>query len=121
MGHRPHRRRARRILVTGHLGYFGTVAVPILQAAGNEEVGLDTDLYARGTLGNPATPPQCAQHREGRHGRRGDDLEGIDCDRIARELGYVPAWTARDGARQMVVRFRAEGLTGDRRGGEPAT
>jgi nucleoside-diphosphate-sugar epimerase len=38
------------VLVTGHKGYIGTVLVPMLQAAGHEVVGLDTDLYARCTF-----------------------------------------------------------------------
>jgi nucleoside-diphosphate-sugar epimerase len=36
-----------RILLTGHKGYIGAVAGPILCSAGHEVVGLDTDLYAR--------------------------------------------------------------------------
>lgn len=39
-----------RILMTGHLGYIGTVAVPMFQARGHEVVGLDTDLYRDSTL-----------------------------------------------------------------------
>ena len=35
-----------RILLTGHKGYIGAVAGPILRAAGHEVVGLDTDLFA---------------------------------------------------------------------------
>jgi nucleoside-diphosphate-sugar epimerase len=34
-----------RVLLTGHKGYIGAVAVPMLQAAGHEVVGLDTDLF----------------------------------------------------------------------------
>ena len=34
-----------RVLVTGHHGYIGSVAVPILMAAGHEVTGLDTFLY----------------------------------------------------------------------------
>jgi len=34
-----------RVLVTGHQGYIGTVMVPLLQGAGHEIVGLDTDLF----------------------------------------------------------------------------
>jgi nucleoside-diphosphate-sugar epimerase len=34
-----------RVLVTGHLGYIGTVLVPMLQADGHEVVGLDSDLF----------------------------------------------------------------------------
>jgi nucleoside-diphosphate-sugar epimerase len=35
-----------RILLTGHKGYIGAVAGPLLRAAGHEPVGLDTDLFA---------------------------------------------------------------------------
>jgi nucleoside-diphosphate-sugar epimerase len=34
-----------RVLVTGHQGYIGTVMVPLLQGAGHDVVGLDTDLF----------------------------------------------------------------------------
>lgn len=34
-----------RILLTGHKGYIGAVAAPLLCSAGHEVVGLDTDLY----------------------------------------------------------------------------
>jgi nucleoside-diphosphate-sugar epimerase len=38
-----------RVLVTGHLGYIGTVLTPMLIRAGHEVVGLDSDLYSRCT------------------------------------------------------------------------
>ena len=34
-----------RVLVTGHKGYIGTIAAPILQAQGFEVVGIDNDLF----------------------------------------------------------------------------
>ena len=34
-----------RVLLTGHKGYIGAVAIPILLQAGHEVIGLDTDLY----------------------------------------------------------------------------
>ena len=39
-----------RVLVTGHLGYIGTVLTPMLIQAGHEVVGLDCDLYSRCTF-----------------------------------------------------------------------
>ena len=39
-----------RVLVTGHLGYIGTVMVPMLIEAGHEVVGLDSNLYERCTF-----------------------------------------------------------------------
>src|SRR6516225_4368069 len=39
-----------RVLVTGHMGYIGTILTPMLVQAGHEVVGLDSDLYARCTF-----------------------------------------------------------------------
>jgi nucleoside-diphosphate-sugar epimerase len=38
-----------RVLLTGHLGYIGTVLTPMLIKAGHEVTGLDSDLYSRCT------------------------------------------------------------------------
>lgn len=40
-----------RILMTGNLGYIGTVAVPVFQEGGHEVTGLDADLYRSCTFG----------------------------------------------------------------------
>jgi nucleoside-diphosphate-sugar epimerase len=40
-----------RILVTGHLGYIGTVMVPIFLSEGFDVAGLDSDLYRSCTFG----------------------------------------------------------------------
>ena len=40
-----------RILVTGHLGYIGTILTPMLVTAGHEVSGMDSDLYNRCTFG----------------------------------------------------------------------
>jgi nucleoside-diphosphate-sugar epimerase len=42
-----------KVLLTGHLGYIGTVLAPMLHDAGHEVVGLDTDLFAGGNFGEP--------------------------------------------------------------------
>jgi len=39
-----------RIMVTGHLGYIGTVMVPLLQAEGHEITGLDSDIFKECTF-----------------------------------------------------------------------
>jgi len=47
-----------RVLLTGHLGYLGTVMAPVLTAAGHDVVGLDSGLFDRCVLGPaPADPP----------------------------------------------------------------
>jgi nucleoside-diphosphate-sugar epimerase len=40
-----------RTLVTGHNGYIGSVLVPMLERAGHDVVGLDSDLFAHCTFG----------------------------------------------------------------------
>ena len=41
-----------KILLTGHKGYIGAVAVPMLRSAGHEVVGFDTDLFEGCEFGN---------------------------------------------------------------------
>jgi nucleoside-diphosphate-sugar epimerase len=55
-----------RILLTGHKGYIGAVAAPVLLAAGHEMVGLDADLFAGCDFGpaNPAIPEIHADLRD---------------------------------------------------------
>ena len=45
-----------RVLVTGHLGYIGSILVPLFQAAGHEVVGLDSGLFADCLFGT--APPE---------------------------------------------------------------
>ena len=44
-----------RVLLTGHKGYIGAVAGPVLRSAGHEVVGLDTDLFAGCDFGAAAS------------------------------------------------------------------
>ena len=41
-----------KVLVTGHTGYLGTVLVPMLQDAGHDVTGLDTDYFEGCTFGD---------------------------------------------------------------------
>jgi nucleoside-diphosphate-sugar epimerase len=41
-----------RVLVTGHLGYIGTILTPMLLSRGHQVVGMDSDLYERCTFGD---------------------------------------------------------------------
>ena len=41
-----------RVLVTGHLGFIGTLMVPHLRRAGHDVVGLDSDFYSASTFEN---------------------------------------------------------------------
>ena len=59
-----------RLLVTGHLGYIGAVLTPMLLEAGHDVVGLDADLYAACTFGDPAAPATVPTAAEGPPRRR---------------------------------------------------
>jgi nucleoside-diphosphate-sugar epimerase len=45
-----------KVLLTGHKGYIGSVAGPMIQAAGHELVGLDSDLFKGCDFGASANP-----------------------------------------------------------------
>ena len=65
-----------RTLVTGHNGYIGSVLVPVLERAGHEVVGLDSDLFAACTFGTevPEVPSLRADVRD----VESEDLAGFD-------------------------------------------
>src|ERR1700690_586831 len=65
-----------KILLTGHKGYIGAVAGPILRAAGYEVVGLDSDLFAGCEFGN--APSQIPEIRKDLRDLTKSDLEGFD-------------------------------------------
>ena len=45
-----------KVVVTGHLGYIGSVLTPMLLERGHQVLGIDCDLYRRCTFGGPPTP-----------------------------------------------------------------
>jgi nucleoside-diphosphate-sugar epimerase len=65
-----------RVLVTGHRGYIGCVMVPMLQAAGHEVVGLDSDLFEQCTFG--AGLPDVVSIRKDLREVEPGDLTGFD-------------------------------------------
>lgn len=67
---------SRRILITGHLGYVGTVLSPLLATAGHELLGADIDLYRACTIAAlpPALPCPVPDFRD----LDGADLEHLD-------------------------------------------
>jgi nucleoside-diphosphate-sugar epimerase len=65
-----------RVLVTGHLGYIGTVFTPMLRREGFDVVGLDSDLYRHCTFGTePDAVPTIRKDLRDIDER---DLRGID-------------------------------------------
>ncbi|MEZ4502023.1 MAG: NAD-dependent epimerase/dehydratase family protein [Dehalococcoidia bacterium] len=65
-----------KVLVTGHMGYIGSVMVPFFQAAGHEVVGLDSGYFDGCDFGDgPASIPEL---RVDVRDVRAADLEGFD-------------------------------------------
>lgn len=65
-----------RILLTGHKGYIGAVAVPMLSAAGHEVVGFDTDLFEGCDFGDGLQ--SVPEIRKDLRDLTQSDLEGFD-------------------------------------------
>ncbi len=65
-----------RILVTGHNGYIGSVAVPVFQASGHEVVGLDTYFFEECTFGE--APDNVPSLRKDLRDIAPADLHGFD-------------------------------------------
>lgn len=65
-----------KVLLTGHKGYIGAVAGPILLASGHEVVGLDTELYEGCDFGNK--PQAIPEMRKDLRDLNRSDLDGFD-------------------------------------------
>jgi len=65
-----------RVILTGHKGYIGAVAAPVLQAAGHEVVGLDSDLFSGCDFGNPN--PDIPELRKDLRDLSESDFQGFD-------------------------------------------
>jgi nucleoside-diphosphate-sugar epimerase len=67
-----------KVLVTGHLGYIGTVMVPMLQRAGHRVIGCDSDLYERCTYEPGGRIEPVPSIRKDVRDLATDDLTGFD-------------------------------------------
>jgi nucleoside-diphosphate-sugar epimerase len=67
-----------RILVTGHLGYIGTVLTPLLLRRGHEVVGMDVDWYRDCTFGDPSAIADVPNIARDIRAAGADDLRGFD-------------------------------------------
>jgi len=65
-----------RVLVTGHNGYIGAVMTPMLEAAGYQVVGLDSNLFAACRFGEE--PPAVPSIDKDLRAVEREDLEGFD-------------------------------------------
>ncbi|HMH95730.1 MAG TPA: NAD(P)-dependent oxidoreductase [Bradyrhizobium sp.] len=66
------------VLVTGHLGYIGTVLSPMLVNAGHKVTGLDSDLYSRCTYAAGGEICEVATIRKDVRDVEAADLVGFD-------------------------------------------
>jgi nucleoside-diphosphate-sugar epimerase len=67
---------AKRVLITGHQGYLGSVMAPVIQAAGHDVVGLDVGYFRECTLVPDAAPVPTV--RKDVRDLTPGDLEGFD-------------------------------------------
>jgi len=65
-----------RILLTGHKGYIGAIAGPVLRSAGHDIIGLDTDLFAGCEFGKEAA--RIPEIRSDIRDLRKEQLDGFD-------------------------------------------
>jgi nucleoside-diphosphate-sugar epimerase len=65
-----------KVLLTGHKGYIGSVAAPMLRDAGHEVVGVDTDLYAGCDFGDWSS--EIPEIRKDLRDLGASDLTGFD-------------------------------------------
>jgi nucleoside-diphosphate-sugar epimerase len=65
-----------KVLLTGHKGYIGAVASPVLRSAGHEVIGLDSDLFAGCDFGKVAA--NIPEIRKDLRDLTRADLEGFD-------------------------------------------
>jgi len=67
-----------RVLLTGHLGYIGTVMTPMLLESGHEVIGFDSDLYSRCTFAAGGQISKVPAIRKDTRDVTAGDLAGID-------------------------------------------
>ncbi len=67
-----------RVMVTGHLGYIGTVMVPMLLRSGHEVIGLDSNLYERCTFEAGGSIAHVPHIRKDIRDVAREDLTGLD-------------------------------------------
>ena len=67
-----------KVLVTGNRGYIGVVLTPMLEAAGHEVVGIDSDLYERCTFAPGGEMPYVPTVIKDIRDVEPSDFEGID-------------------------------------------
>lgn len=86
-----------RVLVTGNLGYIGTVLTPMLVAAGHDVTGLDSDLYSRCTYAPGGDVPKIPTIHKDVRDTQAADLKGFDAVLHLAALSNDPLGNLRPG------------------------
>ncbi|GEC55081.1 nucleoside-diphosphate-sugar epimerase [Bradyrhizobium japonicum] len=91
-----------RVLVSGHLGYIGTVLTPMLGRAGHEVVGLDSDLYSRCTFAEGGSIVDVPAIRKDTRDVELSDLKGFDAVLHFAALSNDPLGNLRPGLTDQI-------------------
>ena len=91
-----------RVLVSGHLGYIGTVLTPMLQRAGHDVVGLDSDLYSRCTFAEGGSIVDVPAIRKDTRDVKLADLKGFDAVLHLAALSNDPLGNLRPGLTDQI-------------------
>jgi nucleoside-diphosphate-sugar epimerase len=91
-----------RVLVTGHLGYIGTVLTPLLAQAGHEVTGMDSDLYERCTYPGGGTILPVRSIRKDVRDAEPADFEGVDAVLHLAALSNDPLGNLRQGLTDQI-------------------
>ena len=67
-----------RIMITGHMGYIGTVMTPMVVKSGHTVVGYDSDLFSRCTYAQGGEISQVRHIRKDVRDATIEDFEGVD-------------------------------------------
>ena len=86
-----------RVLVTGHLGYIGTVLTPMLIRRGHEVTGLDCDLYSRCTYAGGGKISEVPSVRKDVRDVEVEDIAGFDAVLHLAALSNDPLGNLRPG------------------------
>jgi nucleoside-diphosphate-sugar epimerase len=91
-----------RVLVSGHLGYIGTVLTPMLRQAGHDVVGLDSDLYSRCTFAEGGAIIDVPAIRKDTRDVELADLKGFDAVLHLAALSNDPLGNLRPGLTDQI-------------------
>lgn len=91
-----------RVLVSGHLGYIGTVLTPMLRQAGHDVVGLDSDLYSRCTFAEGGVIADVPTIRKDTRDVELADLKGFDAILHLAALSNDPLGNLRPGLTDQI-------------------